>query len=686
MEAQSLVNLNYYFDGDKTIQQKMDYVYTKNININQEYWTQALIDIRTKQGDQTLWNDYYGNLPIYRNKHYFFNLVQRICNMITGYQRQHRRSSIAVPVENSDDQTASQWTKLLYHCQKGCDFDELHSDAFESGCVTTGLSYLYMWMDYSRDPLIGDPKLDVVSSTSMLIDPYFRKKDLSDANFIWYRRMLSPMAVKAIVPRDLHRFIDSISKSGTRDGKFPQMAEVYNYSLTELMTYDEYYYRDFREATFLVDYKAGLTREWKGDKEGLKSYLDLFPNVKVKKTQVPTVKLAISVQGQCIYNGQNPLKIDRYPIVPYIGYYEPDIENYAWRVTGVVRNLRDAQFLYNRRKITEMDILESQINSGFKYKPTSLIDPQDIFQKGQGKGIALKMEADMNDAQEIQPAQIPQSMAQLSESLRREIMDISGVNEELLGSAQDDKAGVLAMLRQSAGVTTLSKLFDNGDFAQRIASELFVDVIKENFSEGKIERILGEKPSDQFKYKVHMEYDIRIEEGMNTTTQKQQAFLQKLELFKLGIPVPIEDLLEDVTIQNKEKMIEKIQMQQQQAQQAEMMKAQVEMGLVQAQMKNMDAQATANLGLSAERISRIQENSELSVERRAKAIEDMTDAQLNRVKILKELQDIDLNQIQRLLEIANLLKVTGEDASAAAEGASEPVTQTGQKIPSLNMS
>ena len=122
-----------------------------------------------------------------------------------------------------------------------------------------------------------------------------------------------------------------------------------------------------------------------------------------------------------MYNGPNPLGSDKYPFVPVWGYYEPQIPYFPWRVQGVVRGLRDAQYLYNRRKIIELDILESQINSGYIYKENTLVNPKDVFLQGQGRGLAIKQEADINDVQKIQPAQVPPSMIQLSEILGREI-------------------------------------------------------------------------------------------------------------------------------------------------------------------------------------------------------------------------------------------------------------------------
>ncbi len=102
-----------------------------------------------------------------------------------------------------------------------------------------------------------------------------------------------------------------------------------------------------------------------------------------------------------------------------------------------------------------------------------------MFLSGQGKGLALKDEANMTDVQQIIAPQVPPSMIQLSEILAREVQEISGVNEELLGSASDDKAGVLAMLRQGAGLTTLQILFDQLDHSQKLLGRIMIDLIQE---------------------------------------------------------------------------------------------------------------------------------------------------------------------------------------------------------------
>ena len=131
----------------------------------------------------------------------------------------------------------------------------------------------------------------------------------------------------------------------------------------------QFWYRDYRPQQLLVDTQTGESIEWRSsDKDRLKRFLIQYPQITILEQDIPTVRLAIVVQGRVMYDGPNPMGIDTYPFVPVLAYYAPQMPYFPWRIQGVVRGLRDAQYLYNRRRVIELDILESQINSGWIYK------------------------------------------------------------------------------------------------------------------------------------------------------------------------------------------------------------------------------------------------------------------------------------------------------------------------------
>lgn len=668
----------YYDEKDKSILSRMEAFYAESITINQAFWGEADTDTRFYSGDQTLWNDLYGNLPVNRRRQFSFNRIRRVIQMISGHQRRNRKSTIIVPVENGDQITADQFSKIMLWINNQEGILETISEAFE-GSLVTGMNLLQVWIDYRSDPISGNIRVDNCPYNSFLIDPYFKKPDLSDCTSIWRRSYLTKRACVSLMPDRADEILGLIgSDSGlARDGKFQYMAESYNYGMKNLLTYDEFYYQDFRMQKLLVDSQTGETFEWKSnDNEALKEFLRLYPQVTIIEQEIPTVRLAIVIQGKVFYDGPNPMGIDSYPFVPVFAYYVPQMPYMEYRIQGVVRGLRDAQYLYNRRRITELDILESQINSGFKYKENALVNPKDIFLSGQGRGLALKEEAQMSDVEQIIAPQIPPSMIQLSELLGKEISEISGVNEELLGSATDDKAGILSMLRQGAGITTLQSLFDQLDHSQKLLGKIILDLIQTNFTPGKIKKILeGQEPAPQFYNKAFGKYNAVVEDGLNTATQRQMQFAQLLQLRETGVPIPDDMLLEASTLQNKNKLVEAVQQKQQMQQQMQEQQMQAQMAQLQAQTQLAQARATADQGLGVERISRVEENKALAEERRAAASKDEDMALLNLVKALKEIEGIDLNHLQQLLTIASTIK-SQETTSPAINGAAPAISQT----------
>jgi hypothetical protein len=648
----------YYNERDRPMLSRMEAFYAEAITINQTFWSEADTDTRFAEGDQSLFNEQYGNLPAGRRKQFNFNRIRRIINMIDGQQRNNRKSTIVVPIENGDTITADQFTKVLLWLNQKEGILETISDSFH-GALVSGMNLLQVWVDYRSDPISGDIKLDNCAYNSFLIDPFFRKHDLSDCNGIWKRSFLTKREVISLMPSQTELILGLYGNdSGTgRDGKFQFMPESYGYSLKNLLTYDEFYYRDFRMQDMLVDTETGETMEWKSENdERLKEFLKIYPQVTVIKQDIPTVRLAIVIQGKVFYDGPNPIGIDNYPFVPVFAYYNPQMPYFPYRCQSVVRGLRDSQFLYNRRKVIELDILESQINSGWKYKENALVNPKDVFLAGQGRGLALKEEAQMTDVEQIQAPQIPPSMFQLSEMLGKEIQEISGINEENLGSATDDKAGILAMLRQGSGLKTLQILFDQLDRSQKMLGKIMIDIIQANFTPGKIQKIIQDQPSPQFYNKAFGKYDAAVEEGLNTTTQRQMQFAQLLQLRELGVPIPDESLIESSTLQEKNKLIQALQQQKQQMQQQQQMQLEAQLKEQEARTNLAHARAQADQGLGVERLSRVQENQALAVERRAAAVRDEETGLLNLVKALKEIDTVDLEHVEKLMALSGIIK------------------------------
>ena len=138
-----------------------------------------------------------------------------------------------------------------------------------------------------------------------------------------------------------------------------------------------------------------------------------------------------------------------------------------------------------------------------------------------------------------------------------------------------------------------------------------------------------------------------------------------LQLHEAGVPITTEDLLESSTLQGKKTIIENATRQREQAMQMQQMQMQSEMQTQQAQIELSNARAMADIGLHAERTSRVAENRALAIQKLHEANADDERAFLDRVKAIKELEEMDIGHLEKLINIANSMKEVETKTSEA---------------------
>lgn len=644
----------------KDLKQMQDAFYASNYTSNSTLWLQGAIDKRFKIGDQNLYNQFYGTNSTNTQK-FFFNLIRRHINMICGYQRKNRKSTITMPQGYNDDPLADDCNKVLRWCDDRDGFQEYLSQAFEGAC-DTGETLLHIYPDYVYDPISGDLFTDCVAYNNYLIDQYTRKQDLSDCNGIWRRRWTSKQMAKLLLP-GYAKEIDKMRPGGFKDGRFPLQAELQNVAISNLFTYDEFYYRTTRPGKIIVDPLSGEATEWEEIEEEDEGMLDQVmrqqPWLRIKEVEIPTVKLVITLSGKIVYHGKNLLGIDQYPFVPTQCYVDQDVQAYAWRKQGIVRGLRDSQFLYNMRKVIELQLLQSSLNAGWIYPVDVVTDPKCFRQSSGGDGflIPLKTGHLPGEIQRIEPVSIPQSLLELSNSLAEDITKISGVNEELLGSATDDKSGILSMLRQGAGLTTLQTIFDKLDYTQRLYGKIRLQAIRKNFSKGKIRNILGHDPDERFFTSHSQKYAVAVEEGNYSTTQRQMELQQLLHFKEIGMGISDKSILRAAFITNKAQVIQEMEEQNEQQQQQAQAQAQQQEKMDNAKIMAMLSKSKVDMAKEQETYAKIEDI-------HATAEHKNVQSDLDLVKMIVELEDMQFNQFKNAFEYAQAVKLANQPQEA----------------------
>jgi len=607
-----------------------------------EYWHEAKKDHEFVVGDQ--WDSTQKNyLASQRRNALVFNRIRRVIKIITGYQRKNRLAFKVDPVGFEDDKAASQITKVVMDVMRSSNGYNVMSDAFECGPLISGINFVEPFVDRN-----GDIKLKRLPYNRCLPDPTFSERDMSDCGYFLRREYVTKDEAKMLIPGK-DRIIDSLQAG--RDEKFIKVPLAHKRYSEDLLAYDEFWRKKTERRKVLIDRRTGQEQVWQGGQKALDHILSTYPMVTAIDRWFQRTELSIILQDEVLYTGPDPFGLDEYRFVPLIGMFYPEIESDKDKLQGVVRVIRDPQKEFNKRMSQNIDIIESRINSGYDALEGTIINPETLYQSGQGKVTYIKNNgnpAGLDALRNKQTQDIPQGLFHLSETIDNLLTEIPGINQELFGTEEKDIAGVLSKLRQGGALTILQDLFDNYRFSKKLLGKRLIEIVQKNYSPQKVTRILNEQPTQEFYDTDLSRYDISVQEGLLTDSQRQMYYEELKALREAGAPIPFTAIIDAAPIQLKEhikKHIQQAEQQQMQAQQKQMQNEQLSQQLTQSQIAENLAQAQ---------------------ERRADRVHNYAQADLDRVKTLAEIDKMkNDNLVNTAKAITDLYKQTSETRKKA---------------------
>lgn len=610
-----------------------------------------------------------------------FNIIRRPIQFFSGYLRDNINQVIYSPVEGSDQKTADQFTKLSYYIwDKGLGFPTFLDACDES--FKSGISLCGIQMDYSRDFINGDIKFFKRTYNSFYLDPTFESIDLKDCSFAITRDLISKEYAKQLMPFIDPKEIDDLSM-GYRDDKFMQYhPEFTTFSRNRnLIAYDQYYKRVTKKRKFLVDMKSAYYRditdlsneEIKKLKLGINRFREMrenaeeleinendIPEIEIREVDRNFVELNILLNGHRLYCGEDKTGINQtYPFVPIICYMEPSIWMPSQRIQGISACNWSAQRQFNKRHMKIIDMMDSDISTGFKYLIGSVPDPQDLQQSGQNKIIGIDPEnapEGMNSVQQLSGGGANPALIQYQQILDQLTLTLSNVNESTLGIDEKGNtqiSGRLAEVRIAQGLRGNRKIFDNIETAQQILGGLILKATQEHYPPGKVERILGEQPTDQFYEKEFEQYDAVIKEAVRSKSQKDAYYYELVNLKRDGIvDVPQAEIVRSLSMSGLSDLEEAI------SKQDEMLAAQSAQAqeLQKIQIEALNAKKESDLGLAQERRSRVISNLALKDERESESQQNIAQAALDRARAITEIAQMNEERILKVLALVNQLE------------------------------
>lgn len=559
--------------------------------------------------------------------------------MVTGYQRQHRKTFSYVPSEGADPQTTDQYTKLITSVANREGIHEQFSRACEQAAIT-GMVLLQPYLDYSGDDQAqGTMKVKLWEYNSFLVDPYFRNYDMSDAQFVWCQEYISKKEAEDRFPDKLDK-IAPMAGTPQRYGSFYFLPENYNMARNDLMVLSYVWYKWKRKKKRLYSKSRNQFFDFSGGEGNLEQIIYSIPDMEEVTVEVPCWKLAVVLNDQLMFQGDNPMGFDGCPFVPVFWNYEPHINYYDLRCRGLVRTMRDSNYLMNRRIIINHDISEATINAGWKRKVGAVANEDNLKKSGQGWDVIINEGYELTDIEKIIPSSVPESDMALADQLRSLIFGTSGVDLENW-SAQNDKnaSSLTTMIKQAANLMVLQKYFDQWDYSLKLLGERLLQLAQNNWNGEKVKLLIGEEPTAFFYSKIFSKCQVTVEEADLTPTQQNLQAQQMFEMNeRFGREVfPPSKVIPKLNITGKAEIIQYLEQQEQQAQAAqseiqniqhtvEEMKLKELMAKIHNQLsqaRERDSRSESNVGLFEERMSMISKNHALATKEKMAALEQL---------------------------------------------------------------
>jgi hypothetical protein len=577
--------------------------------------------------------------------------------MVTGYQRQHRKAINYIPCEGADTQTTDQYTRLITHACNAEGIHEQFSRACEQAAIT-GMVLLQPYLDYtSDDPAQGQLKLKLWEYNSFLVDPYFRNPDMSDAQFVWTQEYISKKEAENRFPDKLAN-IGPMAGTPQRYGSFYFLPENYNMARNDLMVLSYVWYKWKRKKKRLYSAKRNQFFDFAGGQNQLDQILYAIDDMQEVEVETPCWKLAVVLNDQLMFQGDNPLGFDNCPFVPVFWNYEPHINYYDLRCRGLVRTMRDSNYLLNRRIIINHDISEATINAGWKRKVGAVANEDNLKKSGQGWDVIINEGYELTDCEKIIPSAVPESDMALADQLQALIFSTSGVNlENWAAQDQANASSLTVMLKQAANLMVLQKYFDQWDVSLKLLGERLMQIVQNNWDASKVGLMIGEEPTPYFYSKIFAKFQTIVEEGLLTSTQKGQEYQAWLELNQqLGGIIPAHEIAKRAPIQGKadlEKILQNIQ-EQQAAVQSEA--TNIQHAFEEAKLQELKSKAMANLATARERHGRAEADIGLFEERLSEITRNRALATKDKMEALEKMVDViaKYGEIETMLQMNNL--------------------------------
>lgn len=621
---------------------------------NQMRISNAIVDTQLRAGDTSVYGRLFPGLPAEMRNGLPINRIKSDCESISGMQRTNRKQPVFKHRNEQYEETAEIITKLTQGSMQYGEEDTQQTFSTSFDCaVTTGMGLIQVWADWSQDPICGDLRTSYIPTDQFYIDPDWQgSPKLTDLEYIHPYRFISCKAASALYPEHKKALLRSPNRN---------LILRHRINNPNTVSIEEHWYIDHIEQENIIDTETGIYFQFYGDEREKNRLLKLGRGTLQPYTStVRAARRALAINGCWVEDEWSPLNTNDLPFVANVGYFYADLDtSNSVRLQGIVRGMAAMQFVYSQHMTLNLWSVQKSVFPRWVVSEDAVVNMDDLDDPTSSRNIKLNDKAvGAKELRLLEANNIIVNNSALLDQLRQDMTNYSSINQEMTGMASADISTALASARQGAGINSLQTIFSNADQAMCQLGRIFGNFHKCNTLPYKVRQITGMEPTDSFYLGIFPEYNVVVEQGLLTESQREREATILLQLMDKGFkgisPDEVIDLLNLTNgVRIKQQMAEAAQAEQQAAEQQTEQELQLKMPKEEAQTNYFNAAAEASMATAQERISRIMENQGLAQKNFATAIAEQEKALLDHVKAVAQIEEIDLQNKERYLNIAD---------------------------------
>lgn len=457
-----------------------------------------------------------------------------------------------------EEQTARALTDLALYVSEQANLPQEVSNVFKAGLVT-GIG----WLDVSVENAPEGVRIiaQAEDEMSVVFDPLSRRADLSDSRFVARERWLSADELQRLFPDTAGQAGLLLSGAQARGiYQSPMALGTTNYIDSErgLVRVVEVQYKQ-TELRFRVKRTDGseyLTFDKK------QAYAQA--GATVSSEYAPRIYVGYFADNVLLSHAPLALPIEGFTLIPYV-YKRAKSDG---RPYGLVQSAIDPQRELNKRRSKAMHLL----NTAQVIADIDAVDDPNLLAKEAARPDGMILKRPGKELRILRNSDLAGTQVSVMEQAGRDIQEVLGVFDEVIGKESNATSGIAIRTRQLAG--TRNQLFAF-DALRQLKSKLgryLLSLMRQYFTDEMVIRItddLNAPRNVKLNEKIRLangetitvrdvrlgQFDIVVEEVGDVLSGRQVELEQLALLMQSGVPVPPEMLINASNLKQKDMLL-----------------------------------------------------------------------------------------------------------------------------------